>query len=302
MVRSKRTIRRLAAVALAFMMLGLTFPQAMYAKAKHLTGKHKHKHGHRHHFTKESSAKNRLLALDFLRLNSPSLSQLANLPPVATTEIDRQKVADAILEQSEEVPDEAAIGDTSAEAIQYPEDAVELEKYDDVKVDIDVFRKVWLNYVEHSSDSTVTPVMPRSAIDKRRLMSTVIDWLGTPYYYGGTTRKGIDCSGFTRMVIDSAAAVALPRSAHDQFLHGTPVDDNDMKFGDLVFFHTRRRPFVSHVGIYLGENLFCHSSSRYGVTISSLQSTYYSQHFIESRRVVPEPTTAIATPEEINGK
>lgn len=300
MVRTAQTIRRLSAIVLAFLVMGLTYPATVLASAAHRLGiKHKHGHRHRHKFTKQSSEKNRKLAIEFLRQNSPALSQLANLPPVTPSETDRASVVSAMLAQSEDVPDEDAAD--SSDAIQYPEDAVELEKYDDVKVDINEFRKVWLNYVEHAGDSAA-PAPSKSAIDKGRLMATVINWLGTPYWYGGTTRKGIDCSGFVRMVIDSAASVELPRSAHDQYLHGAPIENGDLKFGDLVFFHTRRRPYVSHVGIYLGDNLFAQSSSRYGVTISSLQSTYYAEHFIEGRRVVPETSTATLTPVEIGGQ
>jgi hypothetical protein len=200
-------------------------------------------------------------------------------------------VRSEMLTQSEMSDDEIAAADTVHE-IQEPEDIAELEQYDDVQVDINAFRKVWLNYVDSSE------VQPKSAdlINRKALMAEIVDWLGTRYHYGGTARGGIDCSGFTRMLFESIEGFQLPRSAHDQFQIGSPVDRDELKFGDLIFFHTRRRPFVSHVGVYLGENLFAHSSSRYGVTISSLESTYYSTHFLEGRRIV-EPATAAVVPE-----
>ncbi|MBK9248210.1 MAG: C40 family peptidase [Ignavibacteria bacterium] len=58
-----------------------------------------------------------------------------------------------------------------------------------------------------------------------------------------------------------------------------------MQFGDVVFFHTRKRVYVSHVGIYLGDNLFAHASSRYGVTVSSLESDYYNKRLIGVKRL-----------------
>ncbi len=281
MVRITHTIRRLAAITLALFVVGITFPTTLLAKHS----KHGHRHK-RHRWSKLSAEKNRNLAIEFLRQNSPALSQLANLPPVTPSESDRAAVVQAMLSQSEDTSDDTALADSTDDVIQGPEDAVELEKYDDVKVDINEFRKVWLSYVEHAGDST-SAAPQKDMIDKRRVMATIMNWLGTPYWYGGTSNRGIDCSGFTRMVYDSATGMLLPRSAHDQYLVGTPVDDRDLKFGDLVFFHTRRRPYVSHVGIYLGDNLFAQSSSRYGVTISSLQSTYYANHFIEGRRFIP---------------
>jgi cell wall-associated NlpC family hydrolase len=63
------------------------------------------------------------------------------------------------------------------------------------------------------------------------------------------------------------------------------VNRKDLQFGDLIFFHTRRHAYVSHVGIYLGDNLFAHASSKYGVTVSSLESTYYNNRFIGAKRI-----------------
>jgi cell wall-associated NlpC family hydrolase len=62
-------------------------------------------------------------------------------------------------------------------------------------------------------------------------------------------------------------------------------DRSDLKFGDLVFFNTRRRVRPGHVGIYIGDNLFAHASSKLGVTISSLDYDYYSKRYMGARRV-----------------
>jgi len=80
-------------------------------------------------------------------------------------------------------------------------------------------------------------------------------------------------------------SVLLPRTAREQILVGRNVKRNELDFGDLVFFHTYSRKFASHVGIYLGDNLFAHASSVMGVTISSLNSTYYNNRYIGGRRL-----------------
>jgi len=118
------------------------------------------------------------------------------------------------------------------------------------------------------------------------LLLDVVSYLGTPYRYGGTTRKGIDCSGFTSKVYASAVDKQLPRSARDQFSVGAPVKKDELEFGDLVFFKTTKRKRPSHVGIYIEDDIFAHASVNKGVTLSSLESTYYKKRFVGARRVV----------------
>ena len=79
--------------------------------------------------------------------------------------------------------------------------------------------------------------------------------------------------------------MSLPRSARDQFRVGAVVDSDQLEFGDLVFFNTTGRS-PSHVGIYLEDDLFAHASVTSGVTISSLESTYYKKRFLGARRLV----------------
>lgn len=163
------------------------------------------------------------------------------------------------------------------------EDPIELELEDDKPVDLDVFRTMFVSYVE--GDNALTDESTFAGISKKKIMEIVLDWLGTPYYFGGTSNRGIDCSAFTRQVFYIASHILLPRTASEQFKIGVPVKRDKLEFGDLVFFHTRRYAYASHVGIYLGDNLFAHSSSRYGVTVSSLESQYYNARFIGARRL-----------------
>ncbi|GAB1430545.1 hypothetical protein MASR2M18_13780 [Ignavibacteria bacterium] len=165
------------------------------------------------------------------------------------------------------------------------EDIEELEKEDDVTVDIESFRSIWLAYMD-GGGATGDIESIACGIDKKKIIDAVMDWVGTRYHFGGTGRSGIDCSAFTRAVFASAGSIMLPRTAAEQSTFGNSVRNREeMQFGDIVFFHTRRHAYVSHVGIYLGDNLFAHSSSRYGVTISSLESTYYNKRLIGVKRL-----------------
>lgn len=120
---------------------------------------------------------------------------------------------------------------------------------------------------------------------KEKVIMEIIKYLDTPYKFGGVTSKGIDCSAFTRTVYSSTFSYELPRTAREQFQKGDEVDDiSQLKFGDLIFFNTRRRVKPGHVGIYLGDNLFAHSSSRQGVMVSSLNMDYYNKRFMGGRR------------------
>lgn len=123
---------------------------------------------------------------------------------------------------------------------------------------------------------------------KERMLMGIIKYLDTPYKYGGNSKKGIDCSAFTQTIYKSVLSVDLSRSAHDQFNQGEAINDmDDLMFGDLVFFDTRSGVRPGHVGIYIGDNLFAHASSKKGVTISSLTHSYYHERFMGGRRIKP---------------
>lgn len=109
-------------------------------------------------------------------------------------------------------------------------------------------------------------------------------FLGTPYWMGGTTSRGIDCSGFTMRVF-AMNGIKLPRTADVQYNVGVGVARGQEQAGDLVFFETYL-PGPSHVGIYIGDGKFIHASSSKGVTVSNLKETYYRQTYIGARRVV----------------
>ena len=109
--------------------------------------------------------------------------------------------------------------------------------------------------------------------------------LDIPYRFGGSSLLGIDCSAYVQKVY-GLVGINLPRSAREQFSEGNSVDKEELSIGDLVFFRTYAS-FPSHVGIYLGNDLFIHASSRgRKVTIDSLGTPYYFKRFIGAKRLI----------------
>ncbi|HTR82612.1 MAG TPA: C40 family peptidase [Bacteroidota bacterium] len=129
--------------------------------------------------------------------------------------------------------------------------------------------------------STGTP----GKIDDQKMMDVILSYLGTPYVWGGDSKSGIDCSAFTNAVYDQSINVQLPRTTADQVKLGKPISRDELKFGDLMFFNTTGTN-PSHVGIYIGDDLFAHASEAFGVTISSIESSYYKKRYTEARRIV----------------
>lgn len=116
-----------------------------------------------------------------------------------------------------------------------------------------------------------------------KVTRTAHRFTGTPYVYGGTSERGIDCSGFTQRVF-AVNGIKLPRTADVQYGVGKAVPRGKEEPGDLVFFETYC-PGPSHVGIFLGNGQFIHASSSRGVTVSSLSESYYKNRYLGAKRV-----------------
>lgn len=123
-----------------------------------------------------------------------------------------------------------------------------------------------------------------SSVDSNELVATAKNLIGTKYRGGGTTTAGFDCSGFVSYVYKDLG-IDLPRSSSGMHATGTSVDKDDLKSGDLVFFNTTGKG-VSHVGIYIGDGKFIHSSTSKGVKIDKLSDPHYwGKRYVGAKRV-----------------
>ena len=143
-----------------------------------------------------------------------------------------------------------------------------------------------------SSRSAESSALRAARLD-RSLRDAAPRWLGIPYRWGGSTRRGIDCSAFVQQYVRENLAIELPRTTAGQRYEGVPVERDQLRAGDLVFF---RRRGVRHVGVYLSDGEFIHASSSRGVTVSELDNDYWTQHYWMSRRIVSEPSGRMPTP------
>lgn len=119
------------------------------------------------------------------------------------------------------------------------------------------------------------------------IIETARQYLGVPHCMGGTTRKCMDCSGLL-VTVFAKYGIQLPHNSEEQARYGKKIDAmNELKKGDLVFFIRTYRTdhFITHSGIYVGDNKFIHTSSTNGVRITSLSDPYWKQRFVFGTRV-----------------
>jgi cell wall-associated NlpC family hydrolase len=137
---------------------------------------------------------------------------------------------------------------------------------------------------EPAPATPVTPPRAATLAQDQAVVSTALSFRGTPYRNGGTDPTGFDCSGFTQWVF-AQYGIALPREVEQQFKVGEKIAQDDLKPGDLVFFHTETRG-PSHVGIFVADDQFVHAPSSRGVVrVEYINSTYWGRRFVGARRV-----------------
>ncbi len=117
---------------------------------------------------------------------------------------------------------------------------------------------------------------------KEKLLLNILLWLGTPYRLAGSSKKGVDCSNFVAQIIQSTLHINFPANAQTQSKLFSPIYNfEDLTFGDLLFFSGRSKKSkrIGHVGIYLGNGIFAHSSTGRGVIITHISESYYTERF-----------------------
>lgn len=136
------------------------------------------------------------------------------------------------------------------------------------------------------------------------LIKTSQSLMGLPYLWGGTSSKGVDCSGFTKTIYFLNGMI-IPRDASQQVHTGLLVDENknfeNLQAGDLLFFGTpateTKKERVTHVGMWLGNNEFIHSSGRVHISSMDKSAPNYDEHnfnrYLKSKRVIHQDDTNI---------
>ena len=129
------------------------------------------------------------------------------------------------------------------------------------------------------------------------ILKTAYRFMGIPYLWGGTSTKGMDCSGFTKTVY-YLNGIVLQRDASQQVNTGELVDTKDgwqnLQPGDLLFFGRKadenRKERVTHVAIYIGDGDFIHAAGRVKINSFNPEKTYYSDYrksgFIRAKRIL----------------
>ncbi|MBC8277181.1 MAG: C40 family peptidase [FCB group bacterium] len=117
------------------------------------------------------------------------------------------------------------------------------------------------------------------------MQQSVQSFVGVPYVWGGETRSGTDCSGFTKTVYYEQGII-IPRVSYQQYKVGSAVKKDNLDYGDLVFFNKRGWGKINHVGLFVGDGKFAQASCSRGVTISKLSKRYYRTRYVGAKRII----------------
>lgn len=136
-------------------------------------------------------------------------------------------------------------------------------------------------------NSGVEKRLETGKISSNDIAKTAKTYLGTPHCMGGQTKKCTDCSGFI-MAVFAEHGISLPHNSEEQARYGEIIwNKTSLQEGDLVFFIKTysTQSYITHSGIYLGDNTFIHTSTSKGVTITSLDNSWWKDKFIFGTRV-----------------
>jgi cell wall-associated NlpC family hydrolase len=198
--------------------------------------------------------------------------------------------SEAAADDSETVDPTEAIGAPAVAEAPAPQPAPQMATTADLREQTSDSGELGVEYQLSVHDAA--SFLDRLSARFKRLVEQAMTYLGTPYRRGGTTRRGVDCSGLVGAVYGEQG-LDLPRTAAQQFAEGVAVAASDLRPGDLVFFRDTYKRGISHVGIYIGDGRFLHAAGRrHGVIVSELSRPYYRIRYAGARRPAPEPATA----------
>jgi len=137
---------------------------------------------------------------------------------------------------------------------------------------------------------TPDPSVDTNTLKAEQVINTALSYSGVRYKYGGTTSKGMDCSGllyisFSRHEID------LPRTSHMMADLGRKIRVDEVEKGDLLFFKTSSKgKRINHVGLVVSvseqEIKFIHATTSRGVIVSSLREGFWNYAFVKATRIL----------------
>jgi len=141
-----------------------------------------------------------------------------------------------------------------------------------------------------SKKSKTKTVTAKSNTNAESIIDYAKTFEGVKYKYGGTTKKGMDCSGLIYTSFKKEA-ITLPRTTHGLSTTGDWIDLKEVQEGDLLFFATKKNSRkVNHVGIVTAARVgyveFIHASSSKGVMISNLAERYWYLSYVQARRIL----------------
>jgi cell wall-associated NlpC family hydrolase len=141
-----------------------------------------------------------------------------------------------------------------------------------------------------SSSKSATSYRGKKVSKADKVVANALSFKGTKYKFGGTTRRGMDCSGVI-FVAYQKENIQLPRVSRDMAKKGKKTSLKRVKKGDLLFFRTnKRRRRINHVGLVIsvkkGHIRFVHSTTSRGVIVSSLSEKYWKNAFVKATKVL----------------
>lgn len=143
--------------------------------------------------------------------------------------------------------------------------------------------------LDHNGEEDIVISSEDASYLSEQLVNNASDNLGSHYRTGGTSKSGFDCSGLMYATFKNFDII-LPRVSTDMAKIGRVLQRNEIRKGDLIFFKTNGRKHINHVGMVIeahGDDVkFIHSSTKYGVIISTTKDTYYGRTFAQVNRVI----------------